>query len=529
MACSSPYRYSSFADPVALTVSLPSLYNTRAIVITKQSGEYMDLNELQQQRLIKLERLRAAGIDPFPPRSLRTHTIGALLADFDQLAASGATVTLAGRIVGARRVMGKLAFAHIADESGRIQLWLSRGDMGEERFARFREDIDSFDIIEADGELRRTQKGEPSLFVHELRVLAKALNPPPEKWEGLKDVEGRLRRRYLDLIVNEDRRDIFVARARAIRSMRHFLDERGFIEVETPILQPIYGGAAARPFMTHHNQLHQDLYLRIASELYLKRLIVGGFQGVYEIGKNFRNEGVDRSHNTEFTVMECYQAYADYHDIMRLVEQMLRTIVQDVTGGTVVTYQDQAIDFGPDWPRLSLPAAIREHTGIDITQATTAAALGDAIRQTNLSVEKQATWGKQVDELFSTYVQPTLIQPTFVIDYPLELSPLAKRKPDMPGYTERFEGFIAGMELANAFTELNDPLDQEQRFLEQGRAFAAGDEEAHQMDVDFINALMYGMPPTGGLGIGIDRLLMILTDQATIREVILFPHLRARE
>jgi len=489
----------------------------------------MDLNELQQQRLMKLERLRAAGIDPFPPRSQRTHTIGELLADFDQLAASGARVTPAGRIVGARRVMGKLAFAHIVDESGRIQLWLSRGDMGEERFARFREDIDSFDIIEADGELRRTQKGEPSLFVHELRVLAKALNPPPEKWEGLKDVEERLRRRYLDLIVNEDRRDIFVARARAIRSMRYFLDERGFIEVETPILQPIYGGAAARPFMTHHNQLHQDLYLRIASELYLKRLIVGGFQGVYEIGKNFRNEGVDRSHNTEFTVMECYQAYADYHDIMRLVEQMLRTIVQDVTGGTVVTYQDQTVDFGPDWPRLALPAAIQEHTGIDITQATTAAALWDAIRQANLSVEKKATWGKQVDELFSTYVQPTLIQPTFVIDYPLELSPLAKRKPEMPGYTERFEGFIAGMEVANAFTELNDPLDQEQRFLEQGRAFAAGDEEAHQMDVDFIDALMYGMPPTGGLGIGIDRLVMVLTDQATIREVILFPHLRARE
>lgn len=489
----------------------------------------MELNELQQQRLLKLERLRATGLDPFPPRSGRTHTIRAAMADFDQLAAAETTVTLAGRIVGARRIMGKLAFAHITDDSGQIQLWLSRGELGEELFARFRDDIDTFDIVEATGTLRRTQKGEASLFVTDLCLLTKALNPPPEKWEGLKDVEERLRQRYLDLIVNEDRRDIFRLRARTITSMRRFLDERGFIEVETPILQPIYGGAAARPFMTHHNQLHQDLYLRIASELYLKRLIVGGFQGVYEIGKNFRNEGVDRSHNTEFTVMECYQAYADYNDIMRLVEQMLRTIAQEVTGGTVVTYQGHQIDFGPDWPRLALPAAIQEHTGIDITQATSYELLGDAIRQANLHVEKKATWGRQVDELFSTYVQPTLIQPTFVIDYPLELSPLAKRKPELPGYTERFEGFIVGMELANAFTELNDPLDQEQRFLEQGRAYAAGDDEAHQMDVDFINALMYGMPPTGGLGIGIDRLVMVLTDQPTIREVILFPHLRARE
>lgn len=489
----------------------------------------MELNELQHQRLLKLERLRAAGIDPFPPRAARTHTIAAVLAQFDDLIAAGTTVTLAGRIIGARRIMGKLSFAHIADDHDRIQLWISRGEVGEELFARFRDEIDTFDIVAAQGTLRRTQKGEPSLFVQQLTVLAKALNPPPEKWEGLKDVEERLRQRYLDLIVNEDRRAIFRTRARVIATIRRFLDERGMIEVETPILQPIYGGAAARPFMTHHNQLHQDLYLRIATELYLKRLIVGGFDGVYEIGKNFRNEGVDRSHNTEFTVMECYQAYADYHDMMRLVEQMLRLIALEVTGGTVVTYQGQQIDFGPDWPRLPLVEAIRMHTGIDITQATDQETLWTAIRSVGLKVEPKATWGKQVDELFSTYVEPTLIQPTFVIDYPLELSPLAKRKPDMPDYTERFEGFVAGMELANAFTELNDPLDQEQRFLEQGRAYTAGDDEAHQMDTDFLNALMYGMPPTGGLGIGVDRLVMVLTDQPTIREVILFPHLRARE
>ncbi len=489
----------------------------------------MEFNDLQHQRLLKLERLRAAGIDPFPPRATRTHTIAAVLAGFDELMAAGTTVTLAGRIIGARRIMGKLCFAHIADDHDRIQLWISRNEVGEELFARFRDAIDTFDIVAAQGTLRRTQKGEASLFVQQLTVLAKALNPPPEKWEGLKDVEERLRQRYLDLIVNADRRAIFRTRARVISTMRRFLDERGMVEVETPILQPIYGGAAARPFVTHHNQLHQDLYLRIATELYLKRLIVGGFDGVYEIGKNFRNEGVDRSHNTEFTVMECYQAYADYYDMMRLVEQMFRLIAREVTGGTVVTYQGQQIDFGPDWPRLSLVDAIRVHTGIDITQATDLKTLWTAIRSAGLKVEHKATWGKQVDELFSTYVEPTLIQPTFVVDYPLELSPLAKRKPDMPDYTERFEGFVAGMELANAFTELNDPLDQEQRFLEQGRAYTAGDDEAHQMDTDFLNALMYGMPPTGGLGIGVDRLVMVLTDQSTIREVILFPHLRARE
>jgi lysyl-tRNA synthetase class 2 len=489
----------------------------------------MELNDLQAQRLAKLERLRESNIDPFPPRSHRTHTIATALDQFEHLNDSGTTLTLAGRIVGARRVMGKIAFVHIDDGSGRIQLWISRKDVGDELFDRFRDALDTFDIIEATGSLRLTQKGEKSLFVQNLTVLAKALNPPPEKWEGLKDVEERIRQRYLDLIVNEDRRDIFRLRAQVIRVMRRFLDERGFVEVETPVLQPIYGGAAARPFTTHHNQLRQDLYMRIATELYLKRLIVGGFSGVYEIGKNFRNEGIDRSHNPEFTMMECYQAYADYDDIMRLVEQMLRTIVLEVTGSTVVTYQGQTVDFGPDWPRVPLVEAISEHTGIDITRTSDQKTLWDEIRAVGLNVERKTTWGKQVDELFTTYVQPTLIQPTFMVDYPVELSPLAKRKPGTVDLTERFEPFIVGMEIGNAFTELNDPLDQEQRFLEQGRAYAAGDTEAHQMDKDYINALMYGMPPTGGLGIGIDRLVMLLADQSNIREVILFPHLRAKE
>lgn len=488
----------------------------------------MELNELQAQRLAKLERLRAAGIDPYPPRSQRTHTIEDALHEFAQLTAAETPVRLAGRIIGARRVMGKIAFAHIDDGSSTIQLWISRAELGDASFERFRDDLDTFDVVEASGVLRMTQKGERSLFVHSLTILAKALNPPPEKWEGLKDVEERLRQRYLDLIVNTDRRDLFRLRAQVISAMRRFLDARDFVEVETPVLQPIYGGAAARPFVTHHNQLHQDLYLRIATELYLKRLIVGGFSGVYEIGKNFRNEGVDRSHNTEFTMMECYQAYADYYDMMRLVEEMCRYIAQEALGATTCNYGDHVIDFGAEWPRVPLALAIHERTGIDIVQVKELEALWAAIRAAGLQVERKPTWGKQVDELFSTFVQPELIQPTFVVDYPVELSPLAKRKPDQPDYTERFEPFIAGMEIGNAFTELNDPFDQEQRFLEQGRAYAAGDDEAHQMDIDYLNALMYGLPPTGGLGIGIDRLVMVLGNQPNIREVILFPHLRAR-
>lgn len=489
----------------------------------------MELNDLQQQRAAKLERLRAAGIEPYPPRAQRSHTIAAILEGFDERAARGERVTAVGRIVGARRVMGKLAFAHIEDASGHIQLWLSKGDMGDEWFARFRDDIDTFDVVQATGTLRRTRTGEPSLFVEQLAILAKSINPPPEKWEGLHDVEQRHRMRYLDLIVNHEVRDVFRTRAKIISTMRRFLDERGYMEVETPTLQPIYGGASARPFVTHHNQLKQDLYLRIAVELYLKRLIVGGFERVYEISKVFRNEGVDRTHNPEFTMLECYQAYADYNDIMALVEEMFRTLAREVAGTTQITFQGQTIDFGPAWQRVSIPEAISERTGIDILELTELGPLQQAIRSSGLKVEPKPNWGKQVDELFSEYVQPLLIQPTFILDHPVALSPLAKRRPDQPLLTERFEPIIAGMEMGNAFTELNDPFDQEQRFLEQGRAYAAGDDEAQQMDTDYLNALMYGMPPTGGLGIGVDRVTMLFTDQPTIREVILFPHLRQRE
>jgi lysyl-tRNA synthetase, class II len=489
----------------------------------------MEFNELQAQRVAKMERLREAGIEPYPTRAERSHSIGQALAAFEQLSSEGQPVTLAGRILGARRVMGKIAFAHIEDGTGQIQLWISRAELGEEWFARFRDDLDSFDIVQVHGTLRRTQKGEESIFVTGMALLAKALNPPPEKWEGLKDVEERHRQRYLDLIVNPEVRDVFRARAKIMAVTRKVLEDRGFVEVETPTLQPVYGGAAARPFVTHHNQLDQDLYLRIAVELYLKRLIVGGMDRVYEISKNFRNEGVDRSHNTEFTMMECYQAYGDYRDMMEIVEATCREAALAIYGSTQLTFQGQVLDFGPAWEQVSMPEAISERTGVDITRSNDLAELQEQIRQAGVKVERKATWAKQVDELFSDFVQPLLIKPTFVVDYPVALSPLAKRKPEQQAFTERFEAFVVGMEIGNGYTELNDPLDQEQRFLEQGRDYAAGDDEAHQMDVDYLNALMYGMPPTGGLGIGIDRLAMVLTDQPNIREVILFPHMRPRE
>jgi lysyl-tRNA synthetase, class II len=489
----------------------------------------MELNELQSQRAAKLERLRADGIEPYPTRAERSHSVAAALEHFDSLAAEATPLSLTGRIIGARRVMGKIAFAHIEDGSGTIQLWISRAELGDAWFERFRDELDTFDIVQVGGSLRRTKTGEPSLFVTSMGLLAKAVNPPPEKWAGLSDIEERHRQRYLDLIVNGEVREIFRARAAAITARRRVLDDQGFLEVETPVLQPLYGGAAARPFTTYHNTLGQSLYLRIATELYLKRLIVGGLPGVYEIGKNFRNEGVDRSHNPEFTMMECYQAYGDYTTMMRLVEQLMRAMCQAVNGTTTASYQGQTIDFGPPWQCLPMAEAISARSGVDIVAASDLASLQQAIATAGLRVERKTTWGKQVDELFSEYVQPHLVQPTFITEYPVELSPLAKRKPDQPAFTERFEAFAVGMELGNAFTELNDPFDQEQRFLEQGRDFAAGDDEAHQMDLDFLNALMYGMPPTGGLGMGIDRILMVLTDRPNIREVILFPHMRQRE
>ena len=445
-------------------------------------------------------------------------------------------IVVAGRLVGGIRVMGRAIFADLQDGSfiqrGRcflyphLQLFLSQETLGEEAHSAFERDYDAGDIVEARGRLFFTRMGQLSLHANAIRMLAKAVNPPPEKFHGLTDVETRLRERYTDLMVNPDVRDRFRRRALVVRALRQFLDSRGFLEVETPILQPIYGGAAARPFVTHHNQLDQDLYLRISFELYLKRLLVGMYERVYEIGHDFRNEGVDRVHNPEFTQLELYQAYTDYQGMMSLYEEMVACVAREVVGSTRIVYQGHEIELAPPWRRIPLLEAIRQASGIDVEEHRDRDSLCAAIRVRGGQVEPQETWAKLVDLLLSTYVEPTLIQPTFLCDYPLELSPLAKRRPDRPDLVERFEGFVAGMEVCNAFSELNDPLDQEERFISQGRALEAGDEEAHPMDRDYVNALMYGMPPTGGLGTGVDRLTLLLTDQANLREVILFPHMR---
>jgi lysyl-tRNA synthetase class 2 len=485
------------------------------------------LSELERQRYIKLDRIRERGIDPYPPRVQRSHTTAEAIREFETGESEGA-ISLVGRLMSIR-VMGKSTFAHIEDGSGRIQIYLRHDTLGEEAYEFFKRDFDIGDFIEVTGDLFRTRTGETTLQVGGFKLLAKSLHPLPEKWHGLKDVETRYRQRYLDLIANEEVREIFVIRARIVSALRRFLDERGFLEVETPVLQPIYGGAAARPFVTHHNILDQDLYLRISDELYLKRLIIGGYERVYEIGKDFRNEGVSYKHNPEFTQLEFYQAYADYHDIMEMAEQMVSYVAQEVLGTTRITYQGDEIDLAPPWLRRSLRQAIKEESGIDYEDHADAQSLYQAIRAIGGDVEPKATRGKLIDALLSNHVEPRLIQPTFLFDYPLELSPLAKAKPGSSGTVERFEGFAGGMEICNAYSELNDPLDQEKRFLAHGRAYEAGDEEAHQMDRDWLTALSYGMPPTGGFGMGIDRLTMLLTDQISIREVILFPHMRTKE
>ncbi len=495
-----------------------------------------ELSELEQQRRLKLERIRQRGIDPYPPRVERSHTTAEAIRAFE--AAEGdepLTVQVVGRLRSIR-IMGKSAFAHVEDGSGRIQIYLRRDEVGEEAYEFFKQDFDLGDFIGVTGSLFQTRTGEITVRVERFNMLAKALRPLPvvkEKdgrvYDAFADKEARYRQRYVDLVVNEGVRDIFWKRAHIIAALRRFFDERGFIEVETPILQPVYGGAAAKPFVTHHNQLHQDLYLRISFELYLKRLIVGGYEGVYEIGRDFRNEGVSFKHNPEFTQLEFYQAYADYNDVMALTEEMIAFVAQQVLGTLHITYGGHDIDLTPPWPRIPLRQAVRRETGLDYDDYPDAESLYHAIRGIGGNVEPKATRGKLIDALLSNYVEPKLIQPTFLIDYPIEVSPLAKKKPDDPNTVERFEGFIGGMEICNAFTELNDPLDQEERFLAQGRAFEAGDEEAHQMDEDYLRALSYGMPPTGGFGMGIDRLTMLLTDSSSIREVILFPHLRPRE
>ena len=432
---------------------------------------------------------------------------------------------MAGRLA-ARRGQGKVAFLDLDDRSGRIQLWAAIDRLGEEAMAAVL-DLDLGDIVGVSGPVTRTRRGELSVAVDEVTLLAKALRPPPDKHAGVRDPETRLRQRYLDLMSDADVRAAFVTRSRAIAAVRRFLDGRGFVEVETPTLQPIYGGAAARPFVTHHNALDRDLYLRVATELYLKRCIVGGLERVYELGKDFRNEGVSHKHNPEFTMVETYEAYADYRDVMDMLEQLVAAVATEATGGTTVTWKDHRIELAPPWRRLDFRDALRDATGVDVREHLDADSLRAAMRAAGLDAPDGIPWAKLVDGILSQALEPTLIQPTILHDYPLELSPFAKRHPDDPRVVERFEAFAGGMEIANAFTELNDPDDQRERFAMAAADRDAGDDEAQPMDEDFLAALEHGMPPTGGLGLGIDRLAMLLTDRHTIREIILFPAMRS--
>lgn len=487
-----------------------------------------DLLDQELARREKLARLAAAGIDPYPPRVQRTHSAAAAIAAYEAGALAATDVVhLAGRLA-SRRVMGKLTFAHIEDGSGRVQIMVQREALGEERYnGFFKRDLDLGDFIGVSGVMTITRTGEVSCMAAEVTLLAKALRPMPDKWHGLKDAERRQRQRYLDLLANPETREVFRTRAAVLRALRAYLDGEGFLEVETPILQPLYGGAAAEPFVTHHNYLHQDLYLRVSFELYLKRLLVGGLERVYEIGRDFRNEGISFKHNPEFTQLEFYEAYADYEAVMCRTEAMLAFVAQEVTGGLQLPWGEQVIDFTPPWPRMPLRQAILDASGIDYEDYTDADSLRAAMRARGIDASTAASRGKLIDKLLSHFVEPNLIQPTFLVDYPLDVSPLAKKKPGHPGLVERFEGFAAGMEICNAFSELNDPLDQLQRFLDQGRELDAGDKEAHPVDEDYVTALMYAMPPAGGFGMGIDRLIMLFTNRDNIREVILFPHLRS--
>ena len=482
-------------------------------------------NDPWKIRLEKLDLFRQADIEPYADRYVRTHKTLEVLEQFEEL--EGQEVSVAGRIM-SKRDQGKIIFAHIQDFSGRIQIYIRKDELGETLFELITK-FDVGDIIGVEGKVFRTKRGEVSIHARTVKLLSKAMRPLPEKFHGLTNVEIRYRQRYLDLIVNPDVRQVFVTRSKIIRFMREFLEEREFLEVETPTLHTIPGGAAARPFSTHHNALDIDLYLRIALELPLKRLIVGGFEKVYEIGRTFRNEGISIKHNPEFTMMELYQAYANYEDIMELTEEMIAYIVQKIHGTLEITYQGQPLKFQTPWRRLTMVDGILEYSGVDFGSIKTDEQARLAAQKKSLHVEAGASRGKIINEFFEEFVEPNLIQPTFLMGHPVEISPLAKRNADQPEYTDRFEAFIFGRELANAFSELNDPIDQRQRFEAQAAERANGDDEAHLMDEDFVQALEYGLPPTGGLGIGIDRLVMFLTDSASIRDVILFPTMRPRD
>lgn len=483
-----------------------------------------ELHELLRIRRDKLDKLKDNGIDPFGDRFERTYQSTEIIDSFEQL--ENQDVSMAGRIM-AIRGHGKATFADLTDLSGRIQLYIKKDEVGEQVYDLV-QDLDIGDIVGVHGQVFRTKRGEISILVKDVVMLTKSLRPLPEKWHGLKDVDLRYRQRYLDLIVSPDVRNTFVSRSKIISSMRRYLDDRGFLEVETPVMSPIAGGAAAKPFVTHHNALDLSLYLRIATELHLKRLIVGGMEKVYEIGRIFRNEGISTRHNPEFTMLEVYEAYADYTDMMKLTEEMVASIAEATLGTTKIVYQGQEIDLTPPWPRLSIIDAIKKYADVDILSWESDEEAWEAAKAKGINLSPKATKGQIIDEFVDVFVQPHLIQPVFLLDHPTEISPLAKKNKDNPDITYRFEAFVAGWELGNAFSELNDPIDQKERFVAQLKEREKGNDEAHVMDEDYINALEYGMPPTGGLGIGIDRLVMLLTDSPSIRDVILFPLMRPK-
>ncbi|SKB00605.1 lysyl-tRNA synthetase, class II [Caloramator quimbayensis] len=487
-----------------------------------------EYNELIRQRIQKLDELKKNNQDPFEiVKYDRTHTSKEVKENFNEL--EGKTVRVAGRLM-SKRVHGKAGFSDIHDRYGKLQLYVKIDDVGEEKL-KFFKTLDIGDIIGVEGFVFKTKTDEISIHVKDFTLLTKSLRPLPEKWHGLKDPDLRYRQRYVDLIVNPEVKDTFMKRTKIIKAVRKFLDDRDFIEVETPILSTIASGAAARPFITHSNALDIDLYLRIATELYLKRLIVGGFERVYEMGKDFRNEGIDIRHNPEFTIIELYQAYADYNDMMELTENLVAYCAKEVLGTTKVTYQGTEIDFTPPWNRITMIDAVKKYAGVDFNEIKTDEEAREVAKKLNVLDElkkklSDCTKGDILNAAFEAYAEEHLIQPTFVIDYPVEISPLTKKKKDDPTLTERFEAFVYAREIANAYSELNDPIDQKNRFIQQLKERELGDDEAYMMDDDFVNALEIGMPPTGGLGIGIDRLIMFLTDSYSIRDVILFPTMK---
>ena len=488
-----------------------------------------ELNDQQLVRRQKMESIRENGQDPFGSRFERTHLSNEVRAQFDdqtkeQLEENLQEVTIAGRIM-TKRGKGKAGFAHIQDVAGQIQIYVRKDAIGDEAYALFNQ-ADLGDIVGIRGNVFRTQVGELSVKATEFTFLTKSLRPMPEKFHGLSDVEQRYRQRYLDLMTSEDSKNTFITRSKIIRAIRNYLDNKGYLEVETPMLHTIAGGAAARPFITHHNALDMELYMRIAIELHLKRLIVGGLEKVYEIGRVFRNEGISTRHNPEFTMIELYEAYADYNDIMDLTENLIAHVAQEVLGSTSVQYGEDTIELGVGWKRVHMVDAVKEATGVDFWTPMTVEEARKYAAEHGVEIKPSHEVGHIINEFFEQKVEETLVQPTFVTGHPVEISPLAKKNPEDERFTDRFELFIVRREHANAFTELNDPIDQRERFEAQMVEKAAGNDEAHEMDNDFIEALEYGMPPTGGLGIGIDRLVMLLTNSSTIRDVLLFPTMR---